>query len=726
MFSTELAVPGPPSIRSFSAAVLIAVLSVGVPDVVLAQAQVGPVQMPPVTVTAQKEPAEAQKLPVSVTAVTGDVLDSAGISFVSQAAIYAPNAHFTELTARKISNATFRGIGSSPANAGITTVIDGVPQLNTNSSSVTLLDVDQLEFVRGPQSTLFGRNTLGGLVNITTRRPSLGDWSGSLSVPFTSYTGVGVRGHAGGPLREGTLGLGVSFDYESRDGFTTNTVTGNDLDTRSAFTGKAQLLWTPSDPWEARVIVSGERARDGDYALTDLEALRANPYETARDFEGKTDRDILATTLITRRTGARHVFSTSTGIVAWDTRDLTDLDYSPVPLARRDNREEDLQFTHESRVASAATSPVRASFLGDVSMHWQAGFFAFTQAYEQDAINSYAPSLISPFITLQLDQHIPQASLDDVGAGGFALATFTNGTRWDATVGARYDHEWKDATIRTFFTPELPFITLPATLVDESQDFGNISPQASFAFRVRPDRTIYATVSQGYKAGGFNPTSPQGSEAYGEEQAWHSEFGWKSTWAGGRLIANAAAFFISWDDIQLNLPDPNAIGQFYIANVGAATSRGVELEVAARPHPQVSLFGAYGYTRARFEEGSFSAGVDVGGNRLPNTPRQTFTVGLEVARPVSQNFAVVGRVETVYLGPFEYNNANTAREDGYAVTNLRASLRRDRYMIDAWVRNLFDTFYVPVAFEYPAFAPSGFIGEPGRPRTFGVSIGVGF
>ena len=155
------------------------------------QAPVGPVQMPPVTVTAQKEPADVQKLPVSVTAVGADTIVNAGVSVVSDAAIYAPNANFTEFTARKLSNATFRGIGSSPSNPGITTLIDGVPQLNTNSSNVTLLEVEQIEFVRGPQSALYGRNTLGGIVNISTRRPSRWatlDAAPSKSVTESTYT----------------------------------------------------------------------------------------------------------------------------------------------------------------------------------------------------------------------------------------------------------------------------------------------------------------------------------------------------------------------------------------------------------------------------------------------------------------------------------------------------------------------------------------------------------
>jgi iron complex outermembrane receptor protein len=685
-----------------------------------AQGAAGPIQMPPVTVTAQKEPADADRLPVSVTAVATDAIGGGGVTTVSDAAVYAPNTTFTEFTARKISNATFRGIGSSPANAGITTVIDGVPQLNTNSSSTTLLAVEQIEFVRGPQSALFGRNTLGGLVNVTTRRPSVADWTGAVSVPFSNHSGRGIQGSASGPLRSGTLGLGVAFDYTARDGFTENVLTGNDLDSRSAFSGRAEVNWTPTSAWETRFIVSGERARDGDYALGDLAALRAAPFDVARDFEGRTDRDILATTVATRRRGSRVTFSTTTGLVRWDTRDVTDLDYTPVQLARRDNREKDLQFTHETRLASAPTEPVRLS--GTTTMHWQTGFFAFTQAYEQDAVNSYAPFLISPFIDFGLDQHIPEAALDDVGVGLFGQATVTYRTRLAVTVGARFDQEWKDASLRTFFSPAVP--GLPATLLDAEETFSNVSPQAAIAFHVTPDRTVYATFGEGFKAGGFNPASPAGSESYGEEHAWHAEGGWKSRWAGGRVAAAAAVFFIDWDDIQLNLPHPP--GQFYVANVGAATSRGVELEVTARPHARVMVFGSVGYTRARFKAGSVSGGVDVGGKTLPNTPRQTALIGVEVARPVGARLSLVGRAESVFHGAFDYDNANTARQESYTLTNLRAIIRGERLSVEAWVRNAFDTFYVPVAFEYQGFAPSGFVGEPGRPRTFGVTLGVGF
>src|SRR4029453_12259268 len=149
-----------------------------------------------------------------------------------------------------------RGIGSSPSNPGITTYIDGVPQLNTNSSSLQFVDFEQVEFVRGPQSALFGRKGLGGLVSMTTRRPSLSKWTGGVVVPLGNYSDWDARANASGPLSD-RLGMGLTIGKSKRDGFTTNDITGNDLDTRSVSYGKAQLFWTPTSEWETRLIVSG-------------------------------------------------------------------------------------------------------------------------------------------------------------------------------------------------------------------------------------------------------------------------------------------------------------------------------------------------------------------------------------------------------------------------------------------------------------------------------------
>jgi iron complex outermembrane receptor protein len=680
---------------------------------------VGPIQLPTVTVSAQKEPADPRTLPVSVTAVSQETLSSAGVRTLREASIYAPNTYFSDFTARKLSNPRFRGIGSSPANPAITTNFDGVPQLNSNTSSIDLLEVEQIEFIRGPQSALFGRNTLAGVLNVVSARPSLSNWSYGASVPLANFGGRELRAGASGPLAAGRVGVSGTIAYGRRDGYTRNVVTGNDVDSRSAFAGKGQLLWTPSASWETRVIVNGERARDGDYALNDLAALRARPFEVARDFDGHTDRDLLGTTILARRAGARINLSTTTGFLNWKTVDETDLDYTPLPLIRRSNTEESFQFTQEVRVGSAANAPWRVS---EVPIRWQAGVFLFTQNYEQDAFNSFSPFVLSQLVMFPVAQHSPQAALDDAGLGiyGQATATFD---RLDITAGARVDHESKEASLNTFFSPAIA----PGRLVEAEEGFSNVSPQFSAAFRFDPNTMAYGVVARGFKAGGFNAASPAGFESYGEEQTWNLEGGVKTTWMGGRVMANAAVFRIDWDDLQLNLPDPFVPAQFYIANVGRALSQGVELDVNARVQPGIDVFAAFGYTDATFKAGSISSGANVAGNEIPNTPDYTATFGTQFSRVVRADATVYGRADVTFYGAFKYDDLNRAGQDSYSLTNFRGGLQRGRLYAEGWIRNAFDTHYIPVAFAFdPQLARSGFLGESGAPRTYGLNLGVRF
>ncbi len=690
---------------------------IATPGVVQAQAPAATFQLPPVIVTAQKEAADAQGLPVSLTPFSEQALRDSGATVVSD--LFGPNIYFTEFTARKLSNPRFRGIGASPANPAVATYFDGVPQLNTNSSNIDLLDVGQVELVRGPQSALFGRNSIGGLINVTSARPSLTAWAGSLSVPFANFSSREVRGNVAGPVVDGKLGVSAAIHYGQRDGYTVNDLTGNDVDSREGFSAKGQVLWTPSRSWETRVIVNGERNRDGDYALSDLAGLRANPYHVMHDFEGHTNRNIFGTTILNRHESARFSVTSTTGFLKWTTEDATDLDYTPLPLIVRNNNEESFQFTQEVRVASAPNAAVRLS--DAAALKWQAGVFLFTQNYQQNAVNNLAPFTFSQFINFPLAITLPDAELDDFGIGVYGQGTATMG-RLDLTAGARVDNEPKDASLSTFFTPQIA----PRRDLVTDESFSNVSPQFSATVRVQPEKMAYVSVTRGYKAGGFNPVSPVGSEAYGEEHAWNVEGGVKTTWAAGRVMANASVFRINWDDLQLNVPDLTSPAQFYIANIGDATSTGVEAEVNARVHPSVDVFGGIGYTRARFSDGSVSNGVPVGGNLIPNTPDYSATLGAQVTRPLRRGISVYGRAEAVFYGAFEYDDLNTAGQDAYSLANFRAGARGRLLFAEVWVRNAFDTEYIPVAFAYGQLAPSGFIGEMGRPRTFGVSAGVGF
>jgi len=276
--------------------------------------------------------------------------------------------------------------------------------------------------------------------------------------------------------------------------------------------------------------------------------------------------------------------------------------------------------------------------------------------------------------------------------------------------------------LNTFFRP---FIA-PDSTVAADDTFGDVSPQLTLAYHVSGGQMIYASVARGFKAGGFNAAALPGSEAYGEEHSWSYEGGVKTLFADSRVSVNAGVFYIQWEHLQTNVPNPFVPGQFFIANAGSATSKGVEVELNARLFEGCDFFAGGGYTNARFDAGTFSNGVAVGGNRIANMPSYTADFGGQYSVALSAKATAYARAEVVFRGDFEYDDANTEGQEAYTVSNFRGGVRGKYLFGEAWVRNAFDTRYIPLAFAYPGLAPSGFIGEMGAPRTFGVRAGVTF
>jgi len=350
-----------------------------------------------------------------------------------------------------------------------------------------------------------------------------------------------------------------------------------------------------------------------------------------------------------------------------------------------------------------------------------AGVFIFTQNYTQHAVNSYAPFVVSPFITFPVQQTTPDAELDDLGFGVYGQGTFTFANKLDVVVGARGDRENKKAKLNTFFTPAIA----PPQVVNDERDFSDVSPQFAVTYRVAPKATLYGTVARGFKAGGFNAASLPGFESYDQEHNWNYEAGVKTSAFADRLAASVAAFHIDWQDMQVNVPNPFVPAQFFIDNAAGATSNGVEFEVHARPDRTVDLFGSVGFIHARYKDGSSASGIDISGKTLANAPTYTADFGVQYQRPLRGEVGFFARAEAICYGDYQYDEPNTAGQDAYTLTNLRAGVRGKKLFGEFWIRNAFDTTYIPIAFPFPG-AQSGFLGENGAPRTFGVRAGVNF
>lgn len=731
---------------------LLAALALGYCSAALAQpaaqtAAEKPIDLNEIVISAPKLSKSLLEAPLSATVTTGRTIEENRINTVKDAAFYAPNTFFTEFTARKLSNPRFRGVGGSPNNPGVTTYLDGVPQFNSNSSSITLLDVGQIDFVRGPQAALFGRNTVGGLINITSNRPSLdAGWHGSLETTQGNYGFQDYRGSITGALLPDTLGFSFAGGYQSRDGYTKNTVTNSPIDDRDAWFGKTQFLWTPSQDLEVRLIIAGERARDGDYGLNDLGQLRNNPRRSARDLQGYTSRDVFMPTLQIIYHADSYDFTSTTGFVWWQTEDLTDLDYSLFPAGAgldpingnyltRLNNEEQTTLTQEFRFSNKKGEPAILSEAA--TLEWQAGLFLFYQAYSQSTLQSRRElTAAGGFFGVNAGNFTgTSSSLRDMGAGIYLQGTLNLWEKLHLTAGVRYDYEDKDATLATstssFSNAFFPAVVPPAATTNQSlsRSFDQVTPQAAISYDITPDLIAYFTFAGGYKAGGFNAGSPAGAEAYAEERSWNYELGFKGRTLDNKLRYGFATFYTDWRDLQLNVAN-GVPATFHIANAGNASARGLELDLNYAPTSNWCVFGSAGWTDTRFNGGArdnvIGASTPLGGRQIPYTPYYTAALGTQVSWEVGGGHNVYARAEAQFVGSFNYDTSNSVAQDAYTIANFRLGVRNRTWFLEGFVNNAFDAEYVPVAFAFPGIAPSGYVGESGTPITFGVRSGIKF
>lgn len=685
------------------------ILGTTVAQEVAPKAETNPKELPEMVISSQKIGRDLLNAPISATVADQAFLEQAAIRNVKDAAIYAPNTFVNQFSARKLSNPYFRGVGGSPLNPGVTTFFDGVPQFNGNSSSLELLDVEQIDFIRGPQGALFGRNTVGGLINVTSSRPSLDSFGGEFETTFGNYNSYDVRGRVTTPLIQDQLGFSFAGGYSERDGYTDDTVSGSDIDNRSAYFGKAQFLWTPSDELEVRLIIAGESSRDGDYALNNLAALRSNPRQSGRSFLGYVERDVLMPTLQITYHAESFDFTSTTGFVWWETTDFTDVDYNPFNIASRFNTEKMASFTQEFRFSNPASSPVSLS--ESATLAWQAGLFFFHSDYDQSVYNDVNPPLSPIPATFRSGN---TANLTDWGLGLYAQGTLTLWEKLDLTLGMRWDYEDKEADLGSY---TVPAFGPPGRRVLENS-FSQVTPQASIAYHITPDVLAYASFSGGYKAGGFNAI---GDPSYDEETSWNYEIGVKGRALDGDLRFGLAAFYTDWQDLQLNqLLTPT---QFFIANAGDATAMGIELDLAYQVCKNFSLFGSASWQDSEFGSNAIDSGASVANNTLPYAPDYNVTVGTQLDFPVTEQVSLYARADVQFIGTFNYTPQNSFGQDAYTIANFRLGVRGKKWFTEAFVNNAFDTEYIPIAFGGSAATA---FGESGAPATFGVRTGIKF
>ena len=668
-----------------------------------------------VTVTAEKREKNIQEIPASITALSEIQIEDARIVDTQDLIYHVPNLFMI-----KTGNHTAGGFlsirGITPTMAGLPTVGFYVDDIYYTNFDMELLDIERIEVLRGPQGTLYGRNTEAGVINIVTKKPE-DLWEGKVTGSYGNYNSQYYNVGIGGPLVQDKLFFRVAGKYFLSDGYFKNTFLDNDdADDRDDLDGRVFLRWVPTDSWD--VMLSGEfqRYRDGNACFAPQDEVRRNPHDVSLDFEGKAHQDNNTENLRVVYKGKWFTFTSISGFRHEEGDFESDTDFSPTDSMIIGIYQDNDLFSQEIRIASPKDS---------TPLEWLIGFYYFYEERDQDVHfdmrQGIPPYGIPPF------KNITETTTDTQGYAFFGQATYILFKKLGLTAGLRYDHNKKDFEFDNYYDQDLSMFGMLPRSAKKDEDFDAWLPKFALFYKWTPHFMIYASIARGYKSGGFNTVSAFAGEPFDSEYTWNYELGIKSSWLDNRLFVNLAGFYIDWTDQQV---EQQLYPEFIIKNAAESTSKGFEIEVIARPITGLELIGGFGYTDAKFDNytddvldpmtGAKIGEVSYNGKRVPNVPKYTYNLTAQY-RFTNGLFS---RVELLGVSDFYYDSANTEKQGAYQLVNACLGYEREHFEVYLWAKNLFDEVYVTRAFEMPGLG--GYFGRAGDPRTFGFTLAARF
>ncbi|RZJ00933.1 MAG: TonB-dependent receptor [Brevundimonas sp.] len=685
-----------------------------------------------VVVTARRREERLQDVPVSVTAVSAEALENLQASDIGDLQGAVPNLTLHEGDA---SNAVvyIRGVGQIDslafADPGVGVYVDDVYLGRAQGAFLSVYDVDRIEVLRGPQGTLYGRNTIGGAVKFVST-PLAADWGGRAEASIGDYGLVETRLSVGGALNaDGNLLGKAAVSTARRDGWSDNALTGMDDGDKDQVAGRLSLEYRPSDALSVRFNLDGSRDRP----QTSRTPARAtgvlglypdtldDPFSVDADFNDLNRLDTFGASVTADWSLSDTVSLKS--VTAYRTMDYAshlDLDATPLAVFGVYVDENQHQFSQEFQFAWSGER-----------LDAVAGLFFFD---ESDLTYS---GLLGPVISLVT------GSINDQRNRSYAAygqADYDLTDRLTLTAGLRYTSEDKDfQRTQTFYGPltEVPDRDAPGQLVtdiDTGASWESWSPKAGLDYEISDDVMAYVSVSRGFKSGGFDGRANDGSGAapYDPETLWAYEAGLKSTLFDRRLVANLAAFWNDYTDLQLSSFTSDGAGGFMalFTNAGAATIRGAELEVTARPVDGLTINGTLGYLDARYDEYIGPGGADISGQReMVNAPEWSARLGAVYVADLGAKGSLTFGADAAWRSKVypTVSSSEVLAQEGYTLVDafVRWSDADDHLFAQLGGKNLTDERYIEQGFDL-----SDSLGYQlayfGAPRTVRLTVGFAF
>lgn len=697
-----------------------------------------------IVVTAQRREESLQDVPISITAVTSADITAGAIRGVEEIAGRTPGFTLTQFNVAQ-PRLFIRGSGSTDDGAAqdnsVAVFMDDVYIARGAGQAFEFLDIERIEVLRGPQGTLYGKNVVGGLVNVISRRPGQ-SVEAAAELSYGNYNALDLRGYVSGPVSD-TLAASFSFVRRERDGYARNIRLNRDLEDLDLVAVRGQILWTPTP--EIDVLIAADysnhsdngqsRKGEGPFTTPPFGSVTAvqttdDPRESESPRFTYQDRRIFGTLgRIDWRTGA----GTLTSLTAYRESRVslgdafTGIGSPPYPVLDTLNIEEETarQFSQEVRFA---TDP----FLGDrVTAIF--GLYYLNEDVDRteiadliSVIGSQVPSLGG---LTGISGSYQLATTESLGA--FASTTINITDRLGLTAGIRFTRETKDIDTEVESIADTDaIIAAPPTeeyAVTARESWTGWTPRVALTYEVSRALNLYASYSQGFKSGGFQGQAPTGIAArtpFDPEYAKSWEIGAKGRLFDGRLTFALSAHHTDYDDLQVrqNAQRPeDPLPVLRITNAGAARARGIELDVNVRPTSWLRLWGSYGYLDATYVELVDNLGINRAGNRMIYSPEHTYNIGGEIELPVSGDARVFARGDYRWQDEFFFDPSNNAvnTQGAYGLLNASAGVRLGNgTTFEVWAKNLTDELYRTsvIPFLGDRFATYG------PPRTYGARV----
>ncbi|MFW5501470.1 MULTISPECIES: TonB-dependent receptor [unclassified Maridesulfovibrio] len=669
-----------------------------------------------VTVKAQKRSQKAQDVPASLVALDDIELKDMDIKDTGDLALHVPNLEFSDFGSRRHGFMFLRGIKSLPnAEPATGYFVDGVNFSKSYMFNFPLFDVEQVEVLKGPQGTLYGRNTMGGVINVYTKQPG-NEVESSLGAEFGNYNSKEFRASWSGPVIEDKLFLGVYGLGAFKDGYMENDTPtdGDDGRHQDGKSGRLKLRYLPTDDLDMTLSFDIQNHDDGAYSMRRTERNSFvqsgrygvdDPYHYSHDYAGSQKNDCWGVALNSEYNTNYGKLHSVTGYRYFDSKEKMDADFTPADMLRKNYNQEDSDFSQEFRFTSPEDSG---------PLEWLTGGHFFLLNSNTEITNLYGADSNASGSNLKF-----KTDKDNAGGAVFGQGTYTFWDDFDLTVGLRYEYEYASADS---YKGQTPSGGMETSLVDRavSNNFSKLLPKFALAWRLSEDRTLYGTVARAHRAGGFNDASaPEDHQAYGEEDSWLYEVGFKSVFFDDRLSFNISGFYTAIDDEQLPLFMTDSM-QSYTANAGRSHRMGVEIDSRFVLMEGLNLSGTFTWMEAEFDKYSPTDGEDYKGNRVFGVPDYTYTIATDYRRNIIGDWGFFGRAELVGIGSRYFDDANTVKEDPYELVNLKLGVEGEHLDVYLWSKNLLDREYVLME------NVSAGLAEDGEPRTFGISIDYRF